>query len=94
MGRPSSRRRAVRTIGAAAFAAVVLGPPAASAAPRPADTVLRGGTIRTVDARFSVVRALAVVAIGEVTLDDAAARAACAGSSGRAHGSRTCAGAP
>ena len=49
-----------RVIGAAAVAALALTPSAASAAPKPADTVLRGGTIRTFDAQSSVVRALAI----------------------------------
>ncbi len=57
--RPGSRL-ALRAIGAAAISALILLPAAASAAPKPADTVLRGATIRTFDARFSVVRALAV----------------------------------
>lgn len=48
-----------RAVGAAVLALALL-PAAASAAPRPADTVLRGGTIRTFDGRSSVVRALAV----------------------------------
>ena len=50
----------LRVIGAAAAAALALTPSAASAAPKPADTVLRGGTIRTFDAQASVVRALAI----------------------------------
>lgn len=42
-------------------AALILAPAAAAqAAPKPADKVLRGGNIRTFDARFSVVRALAI----------------------------------
>ena len=49
-----------RAITAAAIAALALTPTAATAATRPADTVLRGGTIRTFDARSSVVRALAI----------------------------------
>jgi len=49
-----------RVIGAAAVAALALTPSAASAAPKPADRVLRGGTIRTFDAQSSVVRALAI----------------------------------
>jgi predicted amidohydrolase YtcJ len=49
-----------RAIGAVAAAALALLPSAASAATKPADTVLRGGTIRTFDADSSVVRALAV----------------------------------
>ena len=53
-------RRAVRATGAAAVVALLLTPAASSAAPKPADTVLRNGTIRTFDARFSVVRALAI----------------------------------
>ncbi len=53
-------RPTLRATGAAAVAALMLTPAAASAAPKPADTVLRGGTIRTFDAKFSVVRALAV----------------------------------
>jgi predicted amidohydrolase YtcJ len=43
-----------------AAAALALVPSTASAAPEPADTVLRGGTIRTFDADFAVVRALAI----------------------------------
>ena len=46
--------------GVAAAVAAVLVPAGAAAAPKPADTVLRGGTIRTFDRDFSVVRALAV----------------------------------
>jgi predicted amidohydrolase YtcJ len=46
--------------GVAAAVAVALVPSAAAAAPAPADTVLRGGTIRTFDDDFSVVRALAI----------------------------------
>src|SRR4051812_30541189 len=57
--RPRSRL-AFRGAGAAAIGALILVPAAASAAPKPADTVLRGGAIRTFDARFSVGRALAV----------------------------------
>ena len=53
-----SPRRVLLATGAAA--ALLLTPSVAGAAPKPADTVLRGGTIRTFDARFSVVRALAV----------------------------------
>ena len=49
-----------RAIGAVAAAALALLPSAASAATKPADTVLRGGTIRTFDAHASVVRALAI----------------------------------
>ncbi len=52
-------RSLARTTGAAVLAALALAPSAA-AAPRPADTVLRGGAIHTFDARFSTVRALAV----------------------------------
>jgi predicted amidohydrolase YtcJ len=48
-----------RAAGAAALA-LVLAPSAAAAAPRPADTVLRDGRIRTFDERSSVVRALAI----------------------------------
>jgi predicted amidohydrolase YtcJ len=46
--------------GAAAAVALLLAPAVASARPKPADTVLRGGTIHTFDARFSTVRALAI----------------------------------
>src|SRR4051812_31202727 len=48
------------TPAAVAGALLAFAPAAASAAPKPADTVLRGGTIRTFDAKFSVVRALAI----------------------------------
>ena len=74
-------RPTLRATGAAAVAALMLTPSAASAAPRPADTVLRGGTIRTFDAKFSVVRALAV-RDGRIVY--AGGAAACGGSSGRA----------
>jgi predicted amidohydrolase YtcJ len=55
--KPSS---ALQAAGAAAVAALALVPSAASAATRPADTVLRGGPIHTFDSHFSTVRALAV----------------------------------
>jgi predicted amidohydrolase YtcJ len=55
--KPSS---ALRASGAAAVAALALLPTAASAATRPADTILRGGPIHTFDSRYSTVRALAV----------------------------------
>ena len=50
----------VRAAGVATAVALALAPSTAAAAPAPADTVLRGGTIRTFDADFSVVRALAI----------------------------------
>jgi predicted amidohydrolase YtcJ len=55
-----ARGRAAAAAGAAAAVAIAAAPACASAATTPADTVLRGGTIRTFDAKFSVVRALAV----------------------------------
>jgi predicted amidohydrolase YtcJ len=54
------RRRAAAVAGATAAVALAATPAAAPAATRPADVVLRGGTIRTFDADFSVVHALAV----------------------------------
>ncbi|WP_320669335.1 amidohydrolase [Patulibacter defluvii] len=58
-GRLGRGRVAAGTLGSLA-ACVLLAAPAADAAPRPADTVLRGGTIRTVDAKDRVAQALAI----------------------------------
>jgi predicted amidohydrolase YtcJ len=57
---PAAGRRRAATVALGGFAASVLLVPAASAAQRPADTVLRGGTIRTVDAKDRVAQALAI----------------------------------